>query len=225
MRARRPAPTRAAIAAVSVTRPNRVASAAGSIASSPNPPAATSTSPAATTIVSTRRRPGSSRRRPVSAAPPPTSTPARNRNRRAYRGERRAAAGGQRRNRSGRARTDGEGEDARDQMPVVRDDAPADGVRAPGQPGPEGKDERAVVPGQPVRMPREHRPPARVDDAVSPGRADLVVEEQLDVLRCGREHGPVCRLRPDEPGVGSRPRRECEREQNGRDERAPQPAN
>jgi hypothetical protein len=69
----------------------------------------------------------------------------------------------------------------------------------------------------------EHRPAPGVDHAVAAGRTDLVVEEQLDVPRSGGEDGAVGRLRTDEPCMRSRPRGKCERKEQRRDERAPEP--
>jgi hypothetical protein len=55
-----------------------------------------------------------------------------------------------------------------------------------------------------MRRTGEHRSSPGIDHAVAAGRADLVVEEQLDVPRSGREDRAVGRLRSDEPRVPSR---------------------
>jgi hypothetical protein len=62
---------------------------------------------------------------------------------------------------------------------------------------PEWKHERPIVPPQPVGRAGKHRPSPGVDHTVAAGGTDLVVEEELDVLRSGGEHGAVGRLRAD----------------------------
>ena len=135
---------------------------------------------------------------------------------------RRAAARGERRHGTRLARPDRERQHPRLDVAVVRDGAPAHGVRPVRQAGPERDDERAVVPGEPVCGAAEHRSSLRVDRAVAAGRADLVVEEELHVVRGVRQHGAVGRLRADQPRVGGRRRREGEGEDERDDRGAPE---
>ena len=150
-----PAAHQGAIAAVSVTRPKRVASAAGWIARRPKPPPASRTMPPATTAVSSLRLAGSSRIRPVMAAPPRYQHSGQKEEAQDDRRARRAPSCGQGRHRPGRAGADGEGEDSGDEVAVVRDDPPAGCVGAPGERRPEREHQDTVVSRQPVCGPGE----------------------------------------------------------------------
>ena len=116
---------------------------------------------------------------------------------------------GENRHGPGRARADGECEHTRDQVAVVRDNTPADAVGAVREAGTKRQDDRARR-----RLPDvagEDRAAARVDDLARPDRPDLVVEEERDRRRRGREHGAVRRFRDDEPRVRGRRRGHGER--------------
>ena len=181
--------------------------AAGSIASSPKPPAAASPRPTPTTSVS--RRPASSSL-PVSAAPPATSRPPSSSSRRST-----AQAEGP----SPPAVSVATGfvpipnaTHARDEVAVVRDRAPANGVRALRQAGAQRDDQHAAALA--ARLAAEYRAAVRVDGQVAAGRADLVVEQQPHVRRRCREHGAVCRLGAEQARVRGGACRQRERQQN-----------
>ena len=187
-------PTSATIAAVSVTRPNRVASAAGSSASSPKPPPATRSSAGPSTAVSSHRRPA--RAAPARSAPRRRRAAFR-RGRASGARSRRAmsAAGGERRRDRAEALADAEREHAGDGVTVVGDDLPADGVRAAAQPGRSGTTSTRSCPASRWARPAEDGASRGVDGAGPARRPDGVVEEQADVGGRGREHGAVPRLR------------------------------
>ena len=119
---------------------------------------------------------------------------------------------------SGSGRTDAEGEDARLEVTVVREHAPADAVVAVRKVRPQRQDEQVILPLE-ARWPGQHRAVIGRDDGVAGADGDGIVEVQPHRRRRGREGGAVRRLDGDELRV--RECSGCRREGNDDHEQEP----